>query len=70
MMKNWPLVGSQLTKYLPPKEDKYTHDCFTGLDPMRRVFRFPAKGITVKELGIIKLTALFAARYGNPFRYG
>ncbi|KAG2284724.1 hypothetical protein Bca52824_055944 [Brassica carinata] len=33
-------------------------------------FKFPEKGITVRELGVIMLTALFEERYGENFRRG
>ncbi|KAG7555013.1 SWAP/Surp superfamily [Arabidopsis suecica] len=37
------------------------------LEPRNSAFTLPA-GITLKELGIIKFTALFVARYGEVFR--
>ncbi|XP_018467879.1 uncharacterized protein LOC130494249 [Raphanus sativus] len=33
-------------------------------------FKFPEKGITVRELGVIMLTAQFVQRYGEKFRLG
>ncbi|XP_010511078.1 PREDICTED: probable splicing factor 3A subunit 1 [Camelina sativa] len=43
-----------------------------ALEPFlfRPSFRFPAKGITLKELGTIMLTAQFVARYGLYFKRG
>ncbi|KAG7550403.1 SWAP/Surp [Arabidopsis thaliana x Arabidopsis arenosa] len=76
-----PPLGSQLTEYRPHSQDgpqDIQPDApATQLDlvplrdpplePRNRAFTLPA-GITLKELGIIKFTALFVARYGEAFR--
>ncbi|EFH52208.1 hypothetical protein ARALYDRAFT_906172 [Arabidopsis lyrata subsp. lyrata] len=66
MLLQLPL-GSQLASV------RKQYKCVGDIDSLRAptlrsvTFRVPGKGITLKELGIIKLTAQFVVRYGYDF---
>ncbi|CAE6075573.1 unnamed protein product [Arabidopsis arenosa] len=69
MLLQLPL-GSQLASV------RKQYKCVGDIDSLRAptlrsvTFRVPGKGITLKELGIIKLTAQFVVRYGYDFWCG
>ncbi|XP_010426417.1 PREDICTED: uncharacterized protein LOC104711417 [Camelina sativa] len=67
MLLQLPL-GSQLTNHGVGKQYECIGDTSLRAPILRSLtFRVPAMGITLKELGIIKLTAQFVARYSSEF---
>ncbi|EFH47776.1 hypothetical protein ARALYDRAFT_350409 [Arabidopsis lyrata subsp. lyrata] len=69
-----PPLGSQLTEYRAQKQDGATDECYRhepppSMDPplsslCRLSYTLPDGIITLKEIGILKLTAQFVVRYG------
>uniref|UniRef100_A0A1J3JS83 Putative splicing factor 3A subunit 1 n=2 Tax=Noccaea caerulescens TaxID=107243 RepID=A0A1J3JS83_NOCCA len=79
MAEPWRLskMMTKLTEMQPPLLGMGSNltDDEEGPVPLRRSFlhdeyEFLSKGITLKEFGIIKLTAMFVVRYGAAFRVG